>query len=80
MSFRQEIKDRRCEFDNRDLVHVHAGRGEDGATGLRILLVGKDGGVKMDSSNQPGLTLQNMFDRIDTMPMRKREMRYDTKC
>ncbi|MGB0743978.1 MAG: DUF4174 domain-containing protein [Opitutales bacterium] len=37
----------------------------------RVLLVGKDGGVK---AKQKNLKLQELFDRIDSMPMRRREM------
>lgn len=40
---------------------------------LRVILVGKDGGSKLDSSTplEPGA----LFSRIDGMPMRQREMR-----
>lgn len=42
------------------------------AEGLRVALVGKDGGVKsMDDS----LDLKAIFGRIDSMPMRRAEMR-----
>lgn len=44
-----------------------AGRGESGVT-----LIGKDGGVKYRASD---LDLQQLFDTIDSMPMRAREMR-----
>ncbi|WP_166253331.1 DUF4174 domain-containing protein [Marinobacter salicampi] len=37
----------------------------------RVLLIGKDGGIK---SREPGLNLDGIFRRIDTMPMRRREM------
>ncbi|MGB1478740.1 MAG: DUF4174 domain-containing protein [Marinobacter salsuginis] len=38
----------------------------------RVLLIGKDGGIK---SREPGLDLDAIFGRIDAMPMRVREMR-----
>jgi len=41
------------------------------ATDTRVVLIGKDGGVK---SSEPDLDLQRLFARIDAMPMRRREM------
>jgi hypothetical protein len=38
-----------------------------------VILIGKDGGVKM--MREGGVELQDIFDRIDSMPMRRREMR-----
>jgi hypothetical protein len=38
-----------------------------------VILIGKDGGVKMVSENRADL--EEIFDRIDSMPMRKREMK-----
>ena len=38
-----------------------------------VLLIGKDGGIKM-KSNQ-ALEIKDIFGRIDAMPMRQREMR-----
>ena len=38
-----------------------------------VILIGKDGGVKMVREDQAGL--QEIFDLIDSMPMRQREMR-----
>ncbi len=40
----------------------------------RVLLIGKDGGIK---SREPTLNLDAIFRRIDAMPMRIREMRED---
>ncbi|PXX89515.1 hypothetical protein DIT71_13330 [Marinobacter vulgaris] len=40
----------------------------------RVLLIGKDGGIK---SREPSLDLEAIFRRIDAMPMRIREMRTD---
>jgi len=36
-----------------------------------VLLIGKDGGVKMRASR---LNIDELFSRIDAMPMRRREM------
>jgi hypothetical protein len=38
-----------------------------------VILIGKDGGVKMVREHEADL--QEIFDRIDAMPMRQREMR-----
>ncbi|WP_273209969.1 DUF4174 domain-containing protein [Marinobacter subterrani] len=40
----------------------------------RVLLIGKDGGIK---SRESSLDLDAIFNRIDAMPMRMREMRSD---
>ncbi|MFT6466458.1 DUF4174 domain-containing protein [Halopseudomonas sp.] len=40
----------------------------------RVLLIGKDGGIK---SRESSLDLEAIFSRIDSMPMRVREMRND---
>lgn len=40
----------------------------------RVLLIGKDGGIK---SREASLDLDAIFRRIDAMPMRMREMRVD---
>ena len=40
----------------------------------RVLLIGKDGGIK---SRESSLNLDAIFNRIDAMPMRVREMRTD---
>ena len=41
--------------------------------GFSVILIGKDGGVKLVQEEQ--VSLQAVFDLIDTMPMRRREMR-----
>ena len=40
---------------------------------FRIVLIGKDGGVKLDQAK--GISIQEVFDLIDTMPMRQAEIR-----
>lgn len=42
------------------------------AAPLDVVLIGKDGGVKYRG---PSLDLQALFDQIDGMPMRRRELR-----
>ncbi len=42
-------------------------------SGFQILLIGLDGGVKMDQSEM--ITCEKLFGTIDSMPMRKAEMR-----
>ncbi len=44
--------------------------------GFQLLLLGKDGGVKLRSSN---VSLEDIFSLIDTMPMIRKEMR-DGQC
>jgi len=41
--------------------------------GLTVILIGKDGAVKM--TRESGVALQEIFALIDSMPMRRREMR-----
>jgi hypothetical protein len=40
---------------------------------ITVLLIGKDGGVKL--RREAGVELEEIFSLIDTMPMRQREMR-----
>lgn len=47
---------------------------EGGRSDERVLLIGKDGGIK---SREVSLDLDAIFRRIDAMPMRMREMRVD---
>lgn len=47
---------------------------EKGRSDERVLLIGKDGGIK---SREVSLDLDAIFRRIDAMPMRMREMRVD---
>ncbi|MCG6945551.1 MAG: DUF4174 domain-containing protein [Deltaproteobacteria bacterium] len=44
---------------------------------LTVLLIGKDGGVKL--RREGGVELNQIFSLIDTMPMRQREMREKSK-
>jgi hypothetical protein len=44
---------------------------------LTVILIGKDGGVKMVREREA--KIQEIFDLIDTMPMRRQEMRNQVK-
>lgn len=44
-----------------------------GSTGFRCLLIGKDGGVKLEKDSP--VVVKDVFGLIDSMPMRQREMR-----
>ena len=77
-----EMKENDCGILNRDLLHFHLSN--DGKTGnhtttndqsFRILLIGKDGGIKYESNRS--VSLIQLFELIDSMPMRQDEMQYD---
>jgi hypothetical protein len=57
--------------DMGDLIHKYF----DNDNRLTVLLIGKDGGVKMKADK---LDLEYIFRLIDSMPLRKREMKVDT--
>mgnify|MGYP003339976155 FL=1 len=77
-----EMKENSCEILNRDLLHFHFSN--DGKIGnhtttndqsFRILLIGKDGGIKYESKRSASLI--QLFELIDSMPMRQDEMQHD---
>ena len=77
-----EMKENSCEILNRDLLHFHFNN--DGKIGnhtttndrsFRILLIGKDGGIKYESNRS--VSLIQLFELIDSMPMRQDEMQHD---
>ena len=77
-----EMKENNCGILNRDLLHFHFSN--DGKTGnhtttndqsFRILLIGKDGGIKYESKRLASLI--QLFELIDSMPMRQDEMQND---
>jgi len=77
-----EMKENNCEILNRNLLHFHFSN--DGKTGnqttkndqsFRILLIGKDGGIKYESNQY--VSLIQLFKLIDSMPMRQDEMVHD---
>ena len=57
------------QLQERDLVIISRGGQKD----FKIRLIGKDGGQKWESG--PDFKIQTIFDLIDSMPMRQREMR-----
>ena len=82
IKLKAEIKENNCEILNRDLLHLHLSN--DGKTGnhittndqsFRILLIGKDGGIKYESNQF--VPLIQLFELIDLMPMRQDEMVHD---
>ena len=77
-----EMKENNCGILNRDLLHFHFTN--DGKSGnlttrndqsFRILLIGKDGGIKYESNRS--VSLIQLFELIDSMPMRQDEMQHD---
>ena len=84
----QQIEKYQCEYKIRDLVHIDLIQGTDqykrisqkflipAGTEFKLLLVGKDGEVKLNTKSSD---LKEVFSLIDTMPMRKREMQSE-KC
>ena len=77
-----EMNENDCEILNRDLLYFHLSN--NGKTGnltiksdrsFRIFLIGKDGGIKYESNRF--VSLIQLFDLIDSMPMRKDEMLHD---
>ena len=79
----KQIEQYQCEFDDRQMVHIDLIAGSNDHQllsrqfslpnkNLNLLLLGKDGDVKLLTS-QP--SLENLLTLIDTMPMRQRELR-----
>ena len=82
IKLKAEMKENNCEILSRDLLHFHFSN--DGKTGnlttkndqsFRILLIGKDGGIKYESKRS--VSLIQLFQLIDSMPMRQDEMQHD---
>ena len=78
LRLKQEISQNLCQFNNRNLLHFHVNTRNSDDEDFRIILIGYDGGMKYDSENISSLKI--FFDLIDTMPMRRREMRTDIPC
>ena len=68
------LEDRRADLAERDVVVLTDGPGvaalRDGP-GFRLLLIGKDGGVKLD--RRAPVAVDTILSLIDSMPMRRRE-------
>ena len=83
----RQIAQHPCEFRKRDLVHIDLISGSvdyqslsqrfamDGKD-FKLVLIGKDGKIKLHTT---AVSLEDIFALIDTMPMRKKEMRGE-KC
>ena len=85
LSTKEQIELHQCGFRDRDLVHIDLIQGSAEFDEMsqkfsvsdekfQLLLIGKDGGVKKRTST---VSLEEVFSLIDTMPMRRREMRDD---
>jgi len=68
------LEDRGADLAERDVVVLTDGPGvaalRDGP-GFRVLLIGKDGGVKLD--RRAPVAVDEILSLIDSMPMRRRE-------
>ena len=82
IKLKAEMNQNNCEILNRDLLHFHFSN--DGKIGnhtttndqsFRILLIGKDGGIKYDSNRS--VSQIQLFELIDSMPMRQDEKQHD---
>ncbi len=87
LSIIQQIAQHSCEFRKRDLVHIDLVAGSAAYQTLsqqfsitdkafRLVLVGKDGKVKLNTDNA---SMKELFAFIDGMPLRKREVSTE-KC
>ena len=79
----KQIAQHPCEFRKRDLVHIDLLSGSEDYQSLserfamagkdfKLVLIGKDGKIKLHTN---AVALEDIFALIDTMPMRKKEMR-----
>ena len=82
MRLKAEMKENKCEILNRDLLHFNFINDHEiknlttiNDKSFRILLIGKDGGIKYESKQF--ISLIQLFELIDSMPMRQREMQHD---
>ena len=82
IKLKAEMKENECEILNRDLLHFHFSNDHHfrkltttNDQSLRILLIGKDGGIKYESSRS--VSILRLFELIDSMPMRQDEMQHD---
>ena len=87
LALQKQMEENACAFTDRNLVHIDLLQGSEefdemsqhlstavSSSSFQLLLLGKDGGVKLRSSTA---SLEDIFSLIDTMPMRRREMRDD---
>ena len=87
LALQKQMEEKACAFTDRNLVHIDLLQGSEdfdemsqqfavSSSGFQLLLLGKDGGIKLRSSTA---SLEDIFSLIDTMPMRRKEMR-DDQC
>ena len=87
LALKMQMEEKTCAFTDRHLVHMDLLQGSEefdkmskqftvSSVGFQLLLLGKDGGVKLRSSN---VSLEDIFSLIDTTPMIRNEMR-DDQC
>jgi hypothetical protein len=76
------MKKNNCEILNRELLHFHFSNGHKignlittNDQSFRILLIGKDGGIKFESNQY--VSLIHLFELSDSMPMRQDEMQHE---
>jgi hypothetical protein len=90
--FLNSINKNLCEYNSRNIIHIDLLFDENNqeieklksffeklsisTSEFRLILFGKDGGIKLNSRNT---SLEEIFSLIDTMPMRQEEMLND-KC
>ena len=82
LKLKVEMKENDCEILNRDLLHFHfsndgkiGNQATKNAQSFRVLLIGKDGGIKYESNRS--VSLIHLFELIDSMSMRQNEMQHD---
>ena len=82
IKLKAQLKKNDCEILNRDLLHFHFSNDHKignittkNDQSFRILLIGKDGGIKYESKRS--VSLIQLFELIDSMPMRQNEMPHD---
>ena len=82
IKLKAEMKENDCEILNRHMLHFHFSNDHKignltttNDQSFRILLIGKDGGIKYES-NRP-VSLIQLFELIDSMPMHQDETQYE---
>jgi len=82
IKLKAEMNQNDCEILNRDLLHFHFSNDHKignltttNDKSFRILLIGKDGGIKYESNRS--VFLIQLFELIDSMPKRQNEMQHE---
>ena len=84
ISLFKEMEKEACKIRDRDLLHFHfsdlhilrrsLGFEFKPSAKFVLILIGKDGGIKLESEKT---SLKTLFGLIDSMPMRQEEIQYD---